>query len=211
MYRNYLLVFTFLVSFITGGYLLFNKNNLNSQLNNSYHKVQEDDIVKGNLKAKVTIIKYTDLQCPACKDANKVLKLQWNNFKDKVKLVVRHFPLKRHLYAKDMAIYLEAANKQGKFWELYDKIFEEQDRFATISSKEKAQDLLEIIVKKIDLDFNEFSKDLQDKSIVEKVNRDVKLGKDLNIPGTPTLFLNGKIVQNYNNIYQEIQKEIDYL
>ena len=116
-----------------------------------------------------------------------------------VKLVVKHFPLPMHAYAKSAAIAAMAAGKQGKFWEMHEKLFANQK---TLSDAK-----VEAIARELGLNMEQFSKDLKDPATTSLIDRDIKSGQQINVQGTPTIFINGKL--SSQRTLQGFQQVID--
>ena len=90
-------------------------------------EITEKDWVKGSADAPVTLVEYTDFQCPACGAYYPLIKQLTEEFGDKVRVVIRHYPLiEIHKNALSGARAAEAAGRQGKFWEMYDILFSNQ-------------------------------------------------------------------------------------
>jgi protein-disulfide isomerase len=143
---------------------------------------------KGLEKAPVTIAVFSDYQWPYCARLEPELQqLLEKNPKD-VKLVFKNFPLPMHQFAKKASIAALAANRQGKFWEYHHKLFEAGSSL----SEAKIQD----IAKELGLDLEKFNKDLKDPAIENLINRDTKDGVQADVKGTPTIFVNGKLLKN---------------
>ena len=105
-----------------------------------------------------------------------------------VKLVFKSFPLERiHKYAMDAAIAAQAANKQGKFWEFHKELFKNYNKL----SEEKINE----IAKSVGLDMEQFKKDREDPVLAALVQRDLKEGVEDGVRGTPTIFINGRMLQ----------------
>jgi protein-disulfide isomerase len=104
-----------------------------------------------------------------------------------VKLVFKNFPLPMHQFARKASLAALAANRQGKFWEYHQKLFEAGSSL----SDAKMQD----IAKELGLDLEKFNKDLKDPAFENIVNRDIKDGTQADVRGTPTIFMNGKLVK----------------
>jgi protein-disulfide isomerase len=105
-----------------------------------------------------------------------------------VKVVFMNFPLSGHRYARLAAAAAIAANNQGKFWEFHDKLFKHY--------KDLNQDVIENIAKDLGLDMAKFNKDLRDPETQSLIFRDLKEGRDAGVRGTPTVFVNGKVLKN---------------
>jgi protein-disulfide isomerase len=110
-----------------------------------------------------------------------------DRYPDKVKLVVKNFPLSSHRFARKAAQAAMAANAQGKFWEYRRKLFE---NYRSLSDAE----LLDI-AKELGLDMAKFTKDMNSRAIRDFVTRDVVNGRQIGVRGTPSIFVNGKPVK----------------
>ena len=107
-----------------------------------------------------------------------------------VKLVTKHFPLQNHKFARQAAIAALAAGKQGKYWEYHEKIFENYRGLNDARIQE--------IAREIGLDMKRFNKDLKDSAIQNLINRDLNNGRQAGVRGTPTIFINGKLLRSRN-------------
>ena len=107
-----------------------------------------------------------------------------------VKVVFKNFPLRNHKFARPAAIAALAAGKQGKFWEFHDLLFE---NYAHLS-EEKIRE----ISQKLSLDIDKFEKDKKDPQILKLIRRDVTDGLRAGVRGTPTVFINGRLLRNRN-------------
>jgi protein-disulfide isomerase len=103
-----------------------------------------------------------------------------------VKLVVKHFPLPMHVYARKAAIAALAAGRQGKFWEIHEKLFTNQ--------KDLSDAKVEAIAQELGLNMEQFNKDLKDSAIASLIDRDINNGREANVQGTPTIFVSGKLL-----------------
>jgi len=142
----------------------------------------------GPADSKVTLVEFSDFQCPFCSRAATTVKELKTKYGTKIHFVFRQFPLSFHQNAHLAAEASLAANAQGKFWEYHDKVFENQ--------KAIERDALEKYAKEVGLKLEPFKKALDGKEFAAKVDSDMKLGNDVSVSGTPTLFINGKRVQN---------------
>jgi len=114
-----------------------------------------------------------------------------------VKLVIKHFPLSIHDYARKAAIAALAAGKQGKFWEAHEKLFANQNDLNDAK--------VEAIAGELSLDMEKFKKDLQDPAIASVIDRDMNDGQKANVQGTPTIFINGKLLNQRNLLLQAVE------
>lgn len=171
-------------------------------------EVTDDDTYLGNKDAKVTLVEYSDFQCPACKAFEDIVKqLQESYSAEDLKIVYRHFPLRSiHPNADLAAQAAEAAGEEGKFWEMKDLLFKNQAEW----SKEKdPRGLFGAYAKSLGLDVAEFDEDLlpEDDS-KERVEKDYQSGVALGVNSTPTFILNGVVLKNPQNL-DEFKKLID--
>lgn len=107
---------------------------------------------------------------------------------NQVKLVFKNFPLRNHKFAMPAAIASLAAGKQGKFWEFHDLLFKDYNRLNEQKVNEIAQ--------KLKLDIKKFEKDRKDPRIIELIRRDILEGNQAGVRGTPTIFINGRLLRN---------------
>jgi len=114
-----------------------------------------------------------------------------------VKLVIKHFPLQIHNYARKAAIAALAAGKQGKFWEAHEKLFANQNDLNDTK--------VEAIAGELGLDMEKFKKDLQDPAIASLIDRDMNDGLKANVQGTPSIFINGKLLNQRNYLLQAVE------
>jgi len=147
--------------------------------------VSQTDHAQGNLDADLVIVEYGDYQCPYCGAAYPVLKELMKEFGSQIKFVFRNFPLSEmHQNARPAAIAAEAANLQGKFWEMHDAIYENQ--------RDLNENLLMKLAEQLNLNIPQFEKDLESTELAEKVDSDFESGIMSGVNGTPSFFVNGK-------------------
>ena len=167
-----------------------------------------DDRTRGSANAKVELVEYSDFECPACKYFYGILKQLEEEKGDAVQMTYRHFPLQQHKYARVAAQAAEAAGLQGKFWEMHDMLFEKQGDW--LKSTDIQQSLIGYATV-IGLDADRFVADIQKEEIADKIERDLALGAEQKIQGTPTFFLNGKLIQfrSYEELKQLVEAELN--
>lgn len=142
------------------------------------------DHVRGPASARVTLVEYGDFECPVCGRAYPVIKAVQKAFGPNLRFVFRHFPLlASHPHAAAAAEVAEAANAQGKFWAMHDRLFEHQDALADMDLRRHAR--------KIGLDLEQFERDLRTQAHKIRVREDAADGARSGVKGTPTLFING--------------------
>lgn len=171
-------------------------------------EVTDEDTYLGNKDAKVTLVEYSDFQCPACKAFEDIVKqLRESYSAEDLKIVYRHFPLRSiHPNADLAAQAAEAAGEEGKFWEMKDLLFKNQSEW---SQEKDPKGLFGAYAKEVGLDVAEFDEDLlpEDDS-KERVEKDYQSGVALGFNSTPTFILNGVVLKNPQNL-DEFKKLID--
>jgi protein-disulfide isomerase len=173
--------------------------NLTAPESPSFSIATDDQPSKGTTKASVTIVEFTDFQCPSCARQHPVLERIVNEFGDRVRLVVRDFPLSQHANARKAAEAAEAAREQGKYWEYVAVLFRNQSALEVDKLRQYATE--------VGLDRARFDASLDSGKFAEKVQRDVLDGHKLGVQGTPTLYINGKRVSD--NSYESMKSAIE--
>ncbi|GIW46417.1 MAG: hypothetical protein KatS3mg078_0294 [Deltaproteobacteria bacterium] len=163
-------------------------------LEETMSKISLNDVpVKGDKNAKVTIVEYSDFQCPFCKRATDMLPQIMEQYKGKVKLVYKQFPLPSHPWAKDAAVASVCAYKQGneKFWKFHDLVFEKQKEITVENSKDKFR----AFAQQIGLDTKKFEQCVNSKEASERVEGEIREGMSVGVNSTPTFIVNGMTVR----------------
>ena len=148
--------------------------------------LRPDDPVRGNPKAPVTIVLFSDFQCPFCARVGPTLEEAQRVYGDKVRIVWKHQPLPFHPNALPAAKAAEAAREQGKFWPMHDRLFATQ---ATLSP-----DAYQRIAREIGLDLRRFDEALRSGKGQARIEEDQRLASQVGANGTPTMFVNGEKV-----------------
>lgn len=156
--------------------------------------VKSDDWTKGSQSAQVTLIEYLDFECEACGQYYPLVKRLSEEFKDEVTFVTRYFPLPGHKNSQTSASAVEAAGKQGKYWEMHNIVFENQNSWG--EKPAPTPKVFEGYAEKLGLDMVKFKKDIDSEEVKNRIDRDKSSGTKLGIQGTPTFFLNGEKIQN---------------
>lgn len=158
------------------------------------------DHISGALSAPLEIVEYGDYQCPYCGMAYPIIKQIQKALGEKLRLVFRNFPLSdMHENALNAARAAEAAAKQGKFWEMHDMLYENQQQLYPAS--------LDRYAAKLGLDMLQFKKDMIDLDIENRISSDFESGIRSGVNGTPTFFING---QRYDGNW-EFEPFLSYL
>ncbi|MDX6531779.1 MAG: hypothetical protein QOH41_4069 [Blastocatellia bacterium] len=152
--------------------------------------------VRGNPSAPVTVEEFADFQCPSCGAYYPELKKIESEFGDKLRVIFRERPLvPPHDHALIAAQAAEAAGLQGRFWEMHDKLYENQTAWSD------ARDLVPLFVdyaKQVGLDTDRFLKDLNGEVVITRIFQDGKRVHALNVTSTPTFYVNGKEAKDDN-------------
>lgn len=168
-------------------------------------EITSGDWINGASSSQITLIEYSDFQCPACYAYFPVIEKLMKEEAGKVKLVYRHFPLPQHANAVPAAKASEAAGKQGKFWEMYEMIFSTHDEWENSTDIKTVFDGYAV---KLGLDMEKYNADFISKETTDAVNADINSGLKAGINSTPTFYLNGKKITNPQG-YEEFKKLID--
>ena len=151
----------------------------------------------GKKDAPVTLVVFSDFQCPFCSKVQPLLEEALKNNPDKLKVVFKHLPLQMHKQARPAALAAIAADEQGKFWQMHDKLF--------ASSKNLSKENIEKAAEEIGLDMEKFKKDVASAETEAKLKKDMTDAGKAGVGGTPTLFINGRQVKGPGgNVLQEM-------
>lgn len=176
------------------------KVDVNSIDTNSILKASEAsgniaDQVYGKADSKVVLVEYGDFQCPTCGTVHPIVKPLAEKYKDQIAFVFRNFPLPTlHPNARAAAAAVEAAGLQGKYWEMHNKLFENQSAWGTLSANERGGYFTNA-AQELGLNVDTFNTDMAGATVTKKISFDQALGKKDKVSGTPTVFLNGQTVE----------------
>lgn len=169
------------------------------------HRLQfanEGAPTKGKKDAPVTLVEFSDFQCPYCQAAAPVLKQVAEKYGDKVQIIYRQFPIPSlHPFALKAAEASLCANEQGKFWEMHDTMFSDQTKLSVSDLKQTAG--------RLGMDQKKFDKCLDSGRYVEQVQNDQKEGQKDGINGTPAMFINGTYVEGGSVPYATLASLLD--
>lgn len=143
--------------------------------------------IKGPANAKVTIVEFSDFQCPFCRRGNDTIAQVVKMYPNDVKVAFKNKPLPMHPEAEPAARAAWSAAKQGKFWEMNDLLFGNQDKLNTAFYEESA--------KKLGLDVEKFKKDFSSPEAAAAIKADSELADKFEVQGTPNFFINGVAVR----------------
>ncbi len=180
------------------GYYFYSDSSSSAEESTQTITVSASDHVRGAVDGKLTLVEFGDFQCPACGAYEPIVRQVMNDHKDSLKVVFKQFPLTQiHRNALVAAKASEAAGVQGKFWEMHDVLYEKQQEWSGLPN---AKETFMLYAKTLGLDVAKFMKDIDDPKIEEKILAEYKEGIRLKVQGTPTFFLNGKKLENVNDL-----------
>jgi protein-disulfide isomerase len=174
-------------------------------------EIVESDHVKGNEDAKVILIEYGDYQCPACGTYYSIVKQLEDNFSnDQLAVVFRNFPLVQlHKNAMTAAKAAEAAAMQGKFWEMHDMLYENQENW---SDEGDTEDIFIGYAEELGLDKDKFLSDFNSDTVQQKIDADIFSANRVGVNATPTFILNGVKLSNpggFENMKNRIESTLN--
>ena len=155
------------------------------------------DHVFGTTTGKAILIEYGDFQCPACKSAHPNVKELTEKYKDQMTFIFRNLPLTTmHPNARAGASAAEAAGLQGKYWEMHNTLYEQQNNWGSASAEQRTS-YFEGYAKTIGVKNSDtFKTDMDSKRVASKINFDMALAKKIDATATPTILLNGKKIES---------------
>lgn len=161
----------------------------------------------GTPSAKVTIVEFGDFQCPACGVVYPVVKKIKSDYKDKIYLVFRNFPLPQHKNGQVSAQAAFAAGLQGKFWEMHDRLYASQLEWSEKSGDETKKIFREY-AEDLGLDMAKFNEAFDSNAGSAKIQKDQNDGYQMGVDSTPTFFINGEKFPGGMS-YDQFKKLID--
>lgn len=151
-------------------------------------KIDESRVIFGKKDAKVTIVEYSDFECPYCSKGYQTVKQVLAEYPNDVRIIFKHLPLDFHPQAMPSARYFEAVARQSpeKAEKFHDAIFENQGEL-----RAKGEDFLKKTAKGLGIDMAKLAKDLKDESLMKRINEDMDEAKEFKFSGTPGFLING--------------------
>ena len=172
--------------------------------------VKNNEAVKGAEDAKVTIVEFSEYQCPFCKKyVDETYVKIMTEYGDRIRYIFRDYPLPFHQHGQATAQAARCAGEQGGYWKYHDKLFAEKDRWAT---QEDSTEILISFSRELGLDNISFRDCLTSGKYAQAIKDDFALGQKVGVSGTPTFFINGrKLVgaQPFEKFDDLIQKELN--
>jgi len=163
-------------------------------------EVIDSDNVKGPENAAITVVEYGDYQCPACGAFHPIIEQLFEESDGQMRLVFRHFPLKRiHPNAEMVSRAVQAAGVQGKYWEMHDLVFERQAEWSPIPRNSARNKMLDY-GEELGLDRDQLDDDIDSDAVKDKVDADVDNGEAIGVNSTPSFYVNGVKLENFNSL-----------
>lgn len=160
------------------------------------------DHVIGPTSAHVVVVEYGDFECPNCQQAHAVVKIMLKHFEHRLRFIFRHYPLTEvHPHAEFAAEAAEAAGAQGRFWPMYDRLFEHPSQLKLRDLRHHAEFL--------ELDLARYDNELSDQVYRQRVNEHREGGRRSGVRSTPTFFLDGHVVDvsfGLENLMKALEK-----
>ncbi|HWY80107.1 MAG TPA: thioredoxin domain-containing protein [Candidatus Sulfotelmatobacter sp.] len=172
-------------------------SNINALVHNDSHII--------NAHSKVTLVEFGDFQCPACGAEYPIITQLLQDYKGKINFVFRNFPLPQHQNAQPAAEAAEAAGTQGKYFEMYNMLYNNQGKWGESAN---AMDYFIQYAQVLHLDINKFKSEVTNKKYTNKIQQDLNDGYAVGINATPTFYLNGVQIQGVLQ-YNDFKSKID--
>jgi protein-disulfide isomerase len=161
-----------------------------------------------NAHSKVTLVEFGDFQCPACGAEYPIVTQLLQTYNGKINFVFRNFPLPQHQNAQQAAEAAEAAGAQGKFFDMYNMLYTNQNTWADTTN---AMDYFTQYAKALHLNMDQFTSDVKSNKYQKKIQQDINDGYAVGVNATPTFFLNGVAIEGglpYNDFKNRIDQAL---
>ncbi len=206
MNKQFFAVIVVIILAFVGVIALTGKKDNNGGSGNS-QAAQASNHVVGKTDSKVSLVEYGDFQCPACKSYYPLVKQIKETYGDRISFQFRNYPLTQiHPNAFLGSRAAEAAGKQGKFFEMHDLLYENQDSWSSASSPNS---ILEGYAQQLSLNMDQFKTDFSSAAVADTINADTRAGQALGANSTPTFVLNGKKIDKNPTNIDDFNKLID--
>lgn len=145
--------------------------------------------IRGQPDAPVTLEEFGDFECPPCGRLSEPINQLEHDYHPRLRIIFHHFPFGTHPHARDAALASEAADLQGRFWEMHDLLYREQ---AAWSKAADAQSLFNAYAGVLGLKMDRFKKDMESDEVKKRVTADQQQGAALGVTVTPTIFIKNR-------------------
>lgn len=176
------------------GAIFWVTNKHNSTSSSSGNSAQLSNHIEGRGTKGVTLTEYGDYQCPACGSYYPILKQIFAKYQTQIFFQFRNFPLTQlHQNAFAGARAAEAANKQNKYWQMHDILYENQQTWSQTSNP---LTLFDAYATQLGMNITKFNQDFSSSAVNDVINADINAGNKLGVDATPTFFINGQKINN---------------
>lgn len=207
MNKQFLIIIVAIVLGLFGILSLTKKDDNSANKGSGSTTTAASEHVVGKADSNVTLVEYGDFQCPACKSYYPIVNQIKTEYGDRIKFQFRHFPLVQiHPNAYIGSRAAEAAGKQGKFYEMHDLLYQNQETWSTAKTPATT---LESYATQLQLNLDQFKSDMNGVGVADTINADVKAGQAAGANSTPTFVLNGKKIDKNPQSYEDFKKLID--
>lgn len=162
--------------------------------------------IRNSSEMKVVIEEFGDFQCPVCAVVYGEMKKVEDEYGDKITVIFRQMPLNMHKFAYDAARASEAAAMQGKFWQMHDMLYEKQKEWSFVQD---ARAEFSKYAQQLGMDVGRFQSDMISPMVNSRVALDVRRAESLGVSGTPTIYVNGKLVNSRTMDAEGLRKYIN--
>ena len=160
---------------------------------------------KGDPKAPIQLVEYSDFQCPSCQTVEMPLRDLMDRYPGKIHLIFKHFPLVSHNFSPLAHQAAECANEQGKFWEFHDELYKNQMMWAASLSPLK---IFQDYAAGLNLNQDRFARCLENASVAEQIQADKREGQAAGVSSTPTFFVNGTMLVGSRQFFESADRTI---
>lgn len=199
--KGWIIFISIIVLAIGGAIYVSRQDKTNLAANVDINAVQPASAQSGNIAdhtsgtgAKVTLIEYGDYQCPGCDSAAPIMKQLTEKYKDKLTFVFRNKLIPGHQNSRAAASFAEAAGLQGKYWEMHDALYSNQNTWINLAAGDERTNYFASLIKQIGGDPDKAKSVIESEEIAKKISFDEALAGKHGVTGTPSFFLNGKDV-----------------
>jgi protein-disulfide isomerase len=194
MNKRFLITLLVCVLALVGIYIATSKKDSGSTDSTGSKSGSLSNNVLGSNNKGVVLVEYGDFQCPACAGYHPIIKEVVEKYNDDIKFQFRNFPLQQiHQNARAAARTAEAAGLQGKYWEMHDLLYEQQQSWEQSTA---VNTIFEGYASQLGLDLAKFKTDFSSSAVNETINADFAEGTKLGVDSTPTFFLQGKKIED---------------
>ena len=188
-----LIIISLIVIGIIGGAVALSGNDDTAQGSPS-------DNYYGQENAEVVVTEYGDFQCPACAQFFPIVKEVKEKYKDQIRFEFKHFPLVQ-LHPNAIAAHraAQAAALQGKFWEMHDLLYQNQNSWESLNISQ-ANDMFQQYAENLGLDIDRYNEDRKSSDVIGTINADKGLGDQAGVTGTPGFVINGELLTDTNQL-----------